>query len=81
MIKRLLTFEDFSKSIEDEDFLDNSQKGPSGNPNSYKDLTAIKLKEDEKLKKKKRKLNVLPSSDGQLGINTKDAKLWFRDDY
>lgn len=78
---RIMKFEDFSKSIEDEDFLDNSIKGPAGNPNSYKDLKANKLKKDGKTKSKKRRVDVLPSSDGILGINTKDAKLWFRDDY
>lgn len=78
---RLKTFEDYKKSIEDEDFLDNSIKGPSGNPNSYKDLEAIKLKKAGKTKSKKRRVNVLPPSDGTLGINTKDAKMWFHDDY
>lgn len=75
-----IKFEDFSKSLEDEEFLDNSVKGTKGNPNSYKDLESIKLK-NRKPKNKKNKLNVLPSSDGTLGINTKDAKMWFRDDY
>jgi len=80
MNKLLTKFEDFSKSIEDEDFLDNSLKGPSGNPNSYKDLEAIRLKKAGKTKSKKRRVNVLPTSDGTLGINTKDASLWFKDD-
>lgn len=76
----IITFEDFSKSIEDEDFLDNTHKTPFA-PGSYKDIRARKLKEEGKLKSKKRRINVLPTSDGHLGINTKDAKLWFHDDY
>jgi len=72
---RLKTFEDFKKSIDDEDFLDNSQKGKSGNPNSYKDLEAIKLKNAGKTKSsKKRRINVLPQAD-TLGISTKDATM------
>lgn len=79
---KLKKFEDFIDELESEDFLDNSIKGKKGNPNSYKDLTAIKLKDEEKIKKnKEKKLNVLPSSDDELGINTKDASLWFKDDY
>lgn len=81
MRQKLMKFEDFAEEIEDEDYLDNSQKGKSGNPNSYKDLEAIKLKKDGKTKSKKRKVNVLPPSDGTLGINTKDASMWFKDDY
>jgi len=74
-MRKLLTFEDFSQSIEDEDFLDNGQKGKSGNPNSYKDLESIRLKNAGKLKSsKKRRINVLPQAD-TLGIGTKDASM------
>ena len=73
-MNRLKTFEDFSQSIEDEDFLDNDQKGKSGNPNSYKDLESIRLKNAGKLKSKKRRINVLPQAD-TLGISTKDATM------
>lgn len=72
---RLKTFEDFKQSIDNEDFLDNDQKGTSGNPNSYKDLKAIKLKNSGKTKSsKKRRINILPQSD-TLGISTKDATM------
>jgi len=73
----LLKFEEFSTAIEDEEFLDNSQKGASGNPNSYKDIEAIKLRNDGKLKTKKKKVNVLPQAD-TLGISTKDATMILR---
>ncbi len=73
-MNKLLTFEDYSKSIEDEDFLDNSIKGTSGNPNSYKDLEGIKLKKFGKIKSKKRRINILPQAD-TLGISTKDATM------
>jgi len=76
-MNKLLTFEDFSKDIEEEEFLDNSLKGPSGNPNSYKDLEAIRLKRLGKLKSKKRRINVLPHGD-TLGISTKDAIMILR---
>jgi len=76
-MNKLLTFEDFSKDIEDENFLNNSLKGSSGNPNSYKDLEAIRLKRAGKIKSKKRRINVLPQAD-TLGISTKDATMILR---
>ena len=76
----ITVFEDFAKEIQDEDFLDNSRKAPFA-PGSYKNIRANKLKNDGKTKSKKRRVDVLPSSDGNMGINTKDAKMWFRDDY
>lgn len=73
-------FEDYTTNIEGEDYLDNSQKTPYA-PGSYKDMQSIRLKEKDRLKSKKRKVNTLGGKSGHTGINTKDAKLWFRDDY
>ena len=67
--------EDLAKSIEDEDFLDNSRKATF--QGSYKDVNAKKLKDDGKLKSKKKRINVLPYSD-TLGISTKDAEMILR---
>jgi|AntAceMinimDraft_17_1070374.scaffolds.fasta_scaffold244953_3 hypothetical protein len=73
MLTKFAKFEDYAKSIEDEDFLDNSRKTPFA-PGSYKNTKALKLKEDGKLKSKKKRINVLPHGD-TLGISTKDATM------
>jgi len=73
-------FEDYATNIEQEDYLDNANKSPYS-PGSYKDVQAIKLKEKGKTKSKKRRINTLGTKSGHTGINTKDAKLWFKDDY
>jgi hypothetical protein len=72
-MKILLTYEDYSQSVEDEDFLDNSRKYPYA-PGAYKDIKAKKLKDGGKLKSKKKRINVLPHGD-TLGISTKDASM------
>lgn len=74
MKQKLKTFEDFTTSLDNEDFLSNDQKGPSGSPNSYKDLEALKLKNKGKLKSKKRKVDVFPQAH-TLGISTKSASM------
>lgn len=73
-------FEDYSVEIEQEDYLDNAHKTPF-EPGSYKDIQSIRLKTKGKTRSKKRRLNTLGAKSGHTGINTKDAKLWFRDDY
>jgi len=63
-------FEDFAKSVEDEDFLDNVRKEPL---NSYIELSVNDLKKKGKLKDKKKKVNTLAQTDGTFGKNIRDV--------